>query len=66
MEQRALHRHQKRNLTEVPTWRLYDIQRKVIAEIEKDDYEVKFSHETLLEPANMMLNALRTKKTWIG
>jgi transposase len=56
----------KRDLTEVPTWRLFELQRKVINEIEKDASEVEFSRDTLLNPGDMMLDAMRKKQTWIG
>ena len=35
----------KRNLKEIPTWRLFDMQRKVITEIAKDDEQIEFSTE---------------------
>ena len=56
----------KRDLTEVPTWRLYEIQRKVIYEIEKDPAEVKLSYEALLTPGDAVLRALRTTQSWTG
>ncbi|MBW8015898.1 MAG: hypothetical protein FVQ82_06900 [Planctomycetes bacterium] len=35
----------KRNLKEIPTWRLFDMQRKIIAQIAKNDEQIEFSTE---------------------
>jgi transposase len=55
-----------RDLGEVPTWRLYDIQRKVITEIEKDATEIEFTQETQKDPMLSIKQILKKTEKWPG
>jgi DNA-binding XRE family transcriptional regulator len=56
----------KRDLEEVPTWRLYEIQRKVIVEIEKDPAEIEFTQEILKKPMDQLAEMYMKTEKWTG
>ena len=55
-----------RDLSEVPTWRMFDIQRKLITEIAKEDETVEFTQE-IEKTVSDTLNGLNKKTVnWNG
>ena len=59
----------KRDLTEVPTWRIFDMQRKIIAQIAKEDGEmgeIEFAQEINSCSKEYMDDALRKTVKWTG
>jgi transposase len=55
-----------RDLSEVATHRLFDMQRKVIVEIEKGATEIEFTIETRNTPAAMIDDFNKKTVKWIG
>ncbi len=56
----------KRDLSEVPTWRLFDMQRKIIAEIAKDDEGIVFSEEIRGDSSEAIMRSLNKTIRWKG
>ena len=56
----------ERDLSEVPTWRLFDMQRKVIGQIAKGDEDIEFTQE-IEKTVSSELTALSRKTVkWTG
>ncbi len=56
----------KRDLSEVPTPKLFEMQRKLIQETEKDSKEIVFAEEQFLSPGRMVLDTLTKVERWTG
>jgi transcriptional regulator with XRE-family HTH domain len=56
----------KRELDEMPTWRIYDMQRKVISEIAKDDEEIEFVREIDRNIADALVALTKKTVKWNG
>ena len=55
-----------RDMTEVPTWRLFDMQRKVIAHISKDDEPIEFAQEIRKDTPESLDNLFKKTVKWTG
>jgi hypothetical protein len=56
----------ERDLAEVPTWRLFEMQQKAIAEIKKDFAEVEFTQVVNIFSDDTMNESLTKIVKWIG
>lgn len=56
----------KRDLNEVPTWRIFDMQRKIIAQIAKEDGDMEFAQDIREDSAESMNNILKQTVKWTG
>jgi transposase-like protein len=55
-----------RDLSEVPTWRLFEMQQKLTIEVEKDNDDVKFYKNRDMSPSGMMTDILTKTENWTG
>jgi transposase-like protein len=55
-----------RDLGEVPTWRLFNMQRRLVAEIERDAEEIEFSEEVRVDSVEAVRGAFVTVEKWTG
>ena len=53
-----------RDLTSIPTWRLYQIQARLGRELKNETEEVILTSETPLDPLESLAQALRKKEKW--
>ena len=56
----------QRDLSEVPTWRLYEMQRKVIVEVDKDTGEIEFIQQTRKEVQDTIKELFIKTEKWTG
>lgn len=56
----------KRDLNEVPTWRLFEMQRKVINEIDKDPAQIEFILDTPKSPSDSVKDLFTKTERWTG
>ena len=56
----------KRDLNEVPTHKLFDMQRKLIREIKEDAGEIEFMQEVRKDGSDMMRDTFHKTKKWTG
>ncbi len=56
----------KRDLTEIPTWRIFDMQQKIIAQIAKENEEIEFTQEINKTPSDVMIALSKKTIKWTG
>jgi DNA-binding transcriptional regulator YiaG len=56
----------KRDLSEVPTWRLYEIQRKIMDKTEKEGGDIEFSREIQTGGSEYINKMLKKTVKWTG
>jgi transposase-like protein len=55
-----------RDFSDVATWRLFEVQRKLIAETEKDDGKIEFVQETQGNGVDSLKNMFKKIERWTG
>ena len=56
----------KRDLGDVPTWRLFEMQRKLIEEIKEDEGEMEFTQETSKDGFESLKDIFKKTEKWTG